>query len=133
MSDPAGGDVISLASRRRVVVVAPPARAPARPAARPLGRPIYALGLGVCLLILALAAGTRSRSLADIRALSAGARARIFARALEDMKTTCADVAQIEGALRDHCRSQAEFLRLFPECDSGCQSVAAAALPHARR
>jgi hypothetical protein len=91
------------------------------------------VGLGVALLILALAAGTHSRTQADIRALSSGDRARIFGRALEDMKTTCADVAQVDGALRDHCRAQAEFLRLFPECDSTCQSSAAAALPHARR
>jgi len=94
---------------------------------------MFALVLGAALLVLALVAGTRSRTLADIRTLSAGDRARIFGRALEDLKTTCANLAQVDGALRDHCRAQAEFLRLFPECDPTCQSLTAGALPHARR
>jgi len=123
------GDVIPLASRRRPVAVAP-ARPSAQPARR---RPILALALGAVLLVLALAAGARFGAAADVRALSARDRARIFARALEDLKTACASPAQADGALREHCAAQAEFLTLFPECDRACQSAAARALPHARR
>ena len=94
---------------------------------------MLALAVGALLLILAVAAGTRSRSLADIRALSAPDRARMFGRALEDLKTSCPTPERVEGALRDHCRAQAEFVRLFPECDRACQSLAAAVLPHAKR
>jgi hypothetical protein len=130
VSDRVDGEVISLASRRRVVLVAAPARTPAPPKAR---RPILALTLGAALLAVALAAGAHSRAVTDIRAMSADDRARIFGRALEDLKTACGDPARADGALRDHCRAQAEFLTLFPECDRVCQSIAAGALPHARR
>jgi hypothetical protein len=92
-----------------------------------------ALMVGATALILALAAGARFGARAEIRALSARDRARIFGRALEDLRTTCADPARANGALRDHCRAQAEFLTLFPECDAVCRSLAAGALPHARR
>ena len=129
MADRATGDVIPLASRRRAVAAAP-VRPPARP---PQRRPVAALALGAALLALAVAAGARSRAVADVRALSPSERGRIFARALEDLKTACVEPAQPDGALRDHCRAQAEFLMLFPECDRVCQSMAAGALPHARR
>jgi hypothetical protein len=129
VSDRVDGEVISLASRRRVVV-GPAVRVPDPPKAR---RPVLALTLGAALLVAALAAGARSRTVTDIRAMSADDRARIFARALEDLKTACADPALADGTLREHCRAQAQFLTLFPECDRACQSITAGALPHARR
>ncbi len=129
MPEPVDAKVISLASRRRVAV-AVRVRPPARPAAR---RPILAFTGAAVLLALALAAGSRSRTVVDIRALSAQERARIFGPALEDLKAACTDPIREDGALRDHCRAQAEFLTLFPECDRVCQSVAAGALPRARR
>ena len=134
MSDRVSGEVISLASRRPRLVAQPaPVRAPAAPMKRGARRATYALVGGGLLLVLALAAGARSRTVADIRALSAGARARIFASAFEDLKTACADSAATDGALRDHCRAQAQFVTLFPECDRACQSIASRSLPHARR
>jgi hypothetical protein len=125
----AEADVISLASRRRLSM-ASPAPVPLEPVRR---RPILALTIGAISLVLAIVAGGRSRSLAEIRALSSGDRARMFQRALDDMKTTCAGPERLDGALRDHCRAQAEFLMLFPECDRACQTMAATSLPHARR
>jgi hypothetical protein len=131
VADRVSGEVISLASRRRAVVVAPARPVePARPAGR---RPILALFTGVVVLVLALAAGMRSRNAADLRALSPGDRGRIFARSLDDLKTACADPAGGDGALRDHCRAQSQFLTLFPECDRTCRSLAATWMPHARR
>jgi hypothetical protein len=129
VADRVTGEVISLASRRRPAAVAR-APEPVRPTTR---RPLLALAAGGLLLALALAAGAHFRSVADIPGLSAGERARIFRRALDDLKTGCGDRAHEDGALRDHCRAQAEFLTLFPECDGACRALAAASLPHARR
>jgi cytochrome b pre-mRNA-processing protein 3 len=129
VANPVRGDVISLASRRRPVAAAP-VRAPAPATKR---RPVAALAAGATLLVVVLAVGTRPGARADIGRLSPGDRARIFGRALEDLRTACADPARLDGALRDHCRAQAEFVTLFPECDRVCQTIATALLPHARR
>ena len=88
---------------------------------------------GLLVLIGAFVAGRQHSRLQEVRSLAPQARASIFARALDDMKTTCASVDPADEVLRDHCRDQATFLVMFPECDAGCESLAAAALPHAHR
>lgn len=94
---------------------------------------MVACAVGVLALAVALGAGARWRRVAEIRALSPPERTRIFSRALDDLKTTCARREETDGPVREHCRGQAEFLTLFPECDARCQLLVSAALPHARR
>lgn len=126
----APADVIPLASRRRPL---PAATVAAAEEAQRHKRSHLAVAAGVFVLIGAFVAGRQHSRLQDVRSLAPQARASIFARALDDMKTTCAAVDPGDEVLREHCRDQATFLVMFPECDAGCESLAAAALPHAHR
>ena len=92
-----------------------------------------ALAIGLVALTGAYVAGRQHSRLQEVRSLAPDARASMFARALDDVKTTCAAVDATDEVLRDHCRDQAAFLVMFPECDAACESLAAAALPHAHR
>jgi cytochrome b pre-mRNA-processing protein 3 len=87
----------------------------------------------VLILAAALVVGQQRSRLQDVRNLAAVERARIVARTLDELKTTCAAVGPADQVLREHCRDQATFLILFPECDGPCTSVAAGLLPHAHR
>jgi hypothetical protein len=98
----------------------------------PARRPAFALVIGAAALAAAVAAGQRWSALAQIRAISAADRARIFASAFEDLRTACVPVSK-PALLADHCRQQARFVALFPECDQRCQSLASRLLPHPRR
>ncbi len=126
----APADVIPLASRRRPV---PEPQAAVAAEAMRHKRSHLAVAAGLVVLIAAFVAGRQHSRLQEVRSLAPDARASIFARALDDMKTTCASVDPADEVLRDHCRDQATFLVMFPECDAGCESLAAAALPHAHR
>ncbi|HSS38683.1 MAG TPA: hypothetical protein VLT58_07930 [Polyangia bacterium] len=88
---------------------------------------------GLVVLTAAFVAGRQHSRLQEVRSLAPAARAGIFARALDDLKTACTSVDPADEVLRDHCRDQAAFLVMFPECDARCESLAAAALPHAHR
>ncbi len=126
----APADVIPLASRRR----SPPQwPAPAPQEAIRHKRSVLALALGLVALTGAFVAGRQHSRLEEVRSLPPVERASIFARALNDQKTTCAAVDAADQVLRDHCRDQATFLVMFPECDAACESLAATALPHAHR
>lgn len=91
-----------------------------------------ALALGGAALATAFIAGERSSALSEIRRLPGPDRARIFGRAFEDLRATCSGT-RAAGALLQHCREQARFVMLFPECDGGCHRFTVGLLPHAAR
>jgi hypothetical protein len=85
---------------------------------------------------LALVAGvtiSRAELVRSVRNLPATDRAALYHRTLTDVDSTCTAPEARDGALRDHCLRQAEFLTLFPDCDARCRQLAASVLPHARR
>ncbi len=98
----------------------------------PRRRPVFALVIGAMALAAAVVIGERWSTVAQIRAMSGAERSRIFARAFDDLQTACA-AAPVGSLLTDHCRQQARFVTLFPECDARCQALATSLLPHARR
>jgi hypothetical protein len=126
-------DIIPISSRlsRR-----PPTLAaePIRTIAEPRKRSWWALVLVVPgLLLVAAVAISRAQLVKSVRSLPAADRAALYHRTLTDVDTTCAVPEARDGALRDHCLRQAEFLTLFPDCDARCRQLAASILPHARR
>jgi len=126
-------DIIPISSRS--------ARRPPVLAAEPLGstpeprrRGWWALLLVLAgLVLVAIVALARAEKVEAIRALPAADRTALYHRTMTDLDTTCAVPAARDGALRDHCLRQAEFLTLFPDCDARCQQLATSILPHARR
>lgn len=127
-------DIIPISSRsaRRPPM---PAAEPVRSAPEPVKkRSWWALVLVVPgLLLIAVAAVSHAELVKSVRALPAADRAALYHRTLTDVETTCAVPEARDGALRDHCLRQAEFLTLFSDCDARCQQLAASVLPHARR
>jgi hypothetical protein len=69
----------------------------------------------------------------NVRDLPAPARGALYQRSLEDVRSACTLPAARDGALRDHCVGQAQFLLTFSECDARCRQAAASILPRARR
>jgi hypothetical protein len=72
---------------------------------------------------------------AEQRALSkmpADERRALYTRQLESLKLMCS-APQPEEALRDRCRSDAEFLAQFPECGDDCRAVINPVLSHPTR
>ena len=60
---------------------------------------------------------------ADRRAIAAlpdGDRQALYAHSRAELEQFCANPPE---ALRSHCRQQADFLALFPECDVACQAL----------
>jgi hypothetical protein len=126
-------DIIPISSRsprRPPMLVAEPIRSPAEPQKRSW----WALVLVVPgLLLVAVVGISRAQLVKSLRSLPAADRAALYHRTLTDVDTTCTVPEARDGALRDHCLRQAEFLTLFPDCDARCQRLAASVLPHARR
>ncbi|HEX3901418.1 MAG TPA: hypothetical protein VH853_01135 [Polyangia bacterium] len=122
-------DIIPLSSRRPAAVAAP-RRVPAAPPKSVRG--VLALA-GAGLLLVTVVAVSHARTVESVRSLPAADRAALYHRSLEDVDRSCTTSDARDGALRDHCLRQAEFLTLFPECDAGCQKLTASILPHARR
>jgi hypothetical protein len=123
-------DIIPISSRRPPLLAAEPLRRIAEP--RKTGWWGLALA-GVGLALVGLVAISRAELVKSVRDLPAADRAALYHRTLTDVDTTCTGPAGRDGALREHCLRQAEFLTLFPDCDAGCQQLAASVLPHARR
>jgi hypothetical protein len=92
-----------------------------------------ALVAGWMLLIVAIVAHSWVQNVGSIRDLPPAERTQTYQRALNEAEIDCATPAASEGALREHCLHQAEFLVLFPECDGHCQQVAKSIFPRARR
>jgi hypothetical protein len=123
-------NVISLASRRRVQSPARPAVVAHTPVRSPWG--VAAL-VGAGLVLVAAVAATGADFGGSVRALPAAVRDGLYRRSLEDVQNACSIPAARDGALRDHCLSQARFLLTFSECDARCQQVAASILPRTRK
>jgi len=126
-------DIIPISSRsaRRPPM---PAAEPVRSTPEPRKRNWWALVLVVPgLVLVAVVAISRAELVKSVRNLPAADRAALYHRTLADVDSTCAAPEARDGALRDHCLRQAEFLSLFPDCDARCQQLAASILPHARR
>jgi hypothetical protein len=124
-------DIIPISSRRRG---GPPPAKPASVPAPKVRSGLRALGfIAGGLLFVAIIALSHQHELGTIREMPAAQRVALYQRTLDEARTTCASPDAREGALRDHCIGQAEFLLLFPECDAGCQRLTFSILPHARR
>jgi hypothetical protein len=125
-------DIIPIASRRRAQV-----QVRARPGTTEWGSvrsPWGVAGLiGAGLAFVVAMAASSADFGGGLTKLPAADRAALFQRAMTDVDGACTTPPAREGALRDHCRQQAQFLRRFPECDARCQRLAASILPHARR
>lgn len=67
---------------------------------------------------------------AAIGALSPAEQQATFARARDELMTTCSEQPV---RLAEHCRAQAEFILAFPECDDACTQLAHRFLSNARR
>ncbi len=126
-------DIIPISSRsgRRPQMLA---AEPIRSAPAPSKRNWWALVLVIPgLILVAVVAISRAELVKSVRNLPAADRTALYHRTLTDVETTCTAPEARDGALRDHCLRQAEFLTLFPDCDAHCQQLAASVLPHARR
>jgi hypothetical protein len=126
-------DIIPISSRsgRRPPLLA---AEPIRSTPEPRQRSWWALVLVVPgLVLVAVVAISRAELVKSVRNLPAADRAALYHRTLTDLDSTCTAPEAHDGALRDHCLRQAEFLTLFPDCDRRCQQLAASVLPHARR
>ena len=55
--------------------------------------------------------------------LPEGARRALYERTLQTLQSSC-KLDEGVGDLDDFCRSQAEFITKFPECDPSCSAVA---------
>lgn len=121
--------ISSRSSRRSPMLAAEPIQSPAVPN-RGSRWPLALVGAG--LAVVAFVAVSRAQLVKSVRNLPAADRASLYHRTLLDVDACTAPEAR-EGALRDHCLRQAEFVLLFPDCDARCQQLAASVLPHARR
>ena len=118
------GSVLSPGPGPRAAVASDP------PARRGWG---VALAFGAVLVLAASMTVSRVQTIGSIRSLPPAERGALYQRTMDDMAAACVTPDARAGALREHCLQQAEFLRLFTECDGRCQKVTAAILPHARR
>jgi hypothetical protein len=126
-------DIIPLSSRssrRPPMLAAEPIQSIAEPGKR--NRWMLAV-VAAGLALAAAVAVSRAELVKSVRNLPADDRLALYHRTLTDVDTTCAAPEARDGALRDHCLRQAEFLTLFPECDARCRALAVSVLPHARR
>jgi len=121
-----GADIIPISSRRR----APPPTAAEWGAVR---HPWGVVGLFLAGLMFVAAVAAAAPDLGEnIRDLAPPAREAFYRRTLQEVKGACTLPAAREGGLRDHCRRQAQFVRLFPECDAACWRTTASLLPPRR-
>ena len=111
------------------MLAAEPIRSPAQPDRR-IWWVVALVGAG--LGFVAFVAFSRAQLVKSVRELPGANRAALYQRTLTDVDACRAPEAR-DGALRDHCLRQAEFLTLFPDCDVDCRQLAASVLPHARR
>ena len=73
------------------------------------------------------------RGIDRLRALPAGVRADAYTRAMKDIEMVCNPPAAEDGPLAEHCRQQARFVVIFPECATDCRRLVEPLLPRARR
>ncbi|HVZ86096.1 MAG TPA: hypothetical protein VHG72_03960 [Polyangia bacterium] len=115
-----------------------------RPGPVPIARPVVsapavrrgwsvALLFGAALVLCGVVAVSRVQTIGSIRGLPLAERGALYQRTIDDTSAACGTPDARGGALRDHCLQQAEFLRLFPECDGRCQKLTASILPRAAR
>lgn len=81
---------------------------------------VLALVLVAMSLILYRWEKQKQRAVQD---LPAAERQSLYLRTLQNFRTVCAPFPKAE--LKEHCQQDAEFLELFPECDSSCKSLVA--------
>jgi hypothetical protein len=124
-------DIIFLADHPRWrPLPAPPSERPSRRGGGPLAvLAVFSMFLVVGLVGLLMQVCVEH----GIARLSPSERAAIVARTQRDLRETCALPTAHDGALRDHCVEEANFVLLFPECDAACGSTARAVLPRARK
>jgi cytochrome b pre-mRNA-processing protein 3 len=92
---------------------------------------LSALGLVVGGMILSWLweRGAEKRALMN---LSPQERRPVYTRELENLHVLCGDGPGKE-AMAERCRTQAEFLLDFPECDAACQAFVQEQRPHATK
>lgn len=91
--------------------------------------PWWAMGLTILAVCLALFLSLYNSRWFALRRMPAAERAQLFQSVRETVKTTCPSP---EPALQAECRDQLDLLFMFPECDAGCEALAAQyrPLPH---
>lgn len=82
---------------------------------------------GLALLVGVATAGLiaqylHGRTNRELRDLPEADRRALYQRTLETLRTTCEHASGSQ--LTDYCRSQADFIERFPECDSECRELA---------
>jgi hypothetical protein len=73
------------------------------------------------------------RAIDRLRGLPMGMRGEAYARAMLDIERVCNPPPTEEAPLGEHCRQQAQFVVVFPECASECRRLVDGLLPRARR
>jgi hypothetical protein len=76
-----------------------------------------------CLVVVVWLRGPDQESVA-IRSLPEHERRALYDRTLGTLESSCSPSRRRKG-LDDFCRTQAEFVVKFPECDARCASLAA--------
>ncbi len=59
----------------------------------------------------------------EVRGMPAPERRALYQRTWETLQGTCAHAPG--PTVRDHCREQATFIGLFPECNDSCRDLVA--------
>jgi hypothetical protein len=77
---------------------------------------------GVAVVVLAaLAIYWQGEPEREVRSMPAAERRALYQRTLETLQNTC---ARAQGpTVREHCREQATFIELFPECNNPCRDL----------
>ena len=83
----------------------------------------------IALAVAAVAIWQSDEERREIRAMPAAERAAVFAKEWASLLEGCSEPSP---ALVDHCRSEARFLALFPECDAACRDRVASLLAPVR-
>jgi hypothetical protein len=126
-------DIIPIDSRRRLQVPRRPAFVARGEVRHPWGvAALFSVGL-LFVAGVATFGAVKSGLGNSVKDLPDADRVALYRRSLEDVESSCTLAAAREGALRDHCVRQAQFLTLFPECDAACQRTVTAILPRVHR
>src|SRR5262245_6090710 len=84
----------------------------------------FAAALGGILIVALLRTLPHASERSVIERLPSPERSALYERTQRTLESSCA-LAEQWGGLDDFCRDQARFVLQFPECDAGCQALAA--------
>lgn len=85
-----------------------------------LGRALFILAAIGAIALWAWHTGTEQRAVTQ---LPPGERGEVYRRELQSFQALCGEGPR-KDALEKECRSKADFIVQFPECDQSCQELA---------